>query len=550
MRRDVTWGDFTAMAALRLEVALAAVTDAEGRSTPGRHASRSGALAGTCRLLHQYAGRFGPLAHDPLGIDEDDVARLRGNLDALGRALRDEAAYASPERDPVSRHIADATRFLAFGSDLLASHHGPAGQPRSPYAAYLNSPTVARHVIAETAELASTAGRLAARLGQSSPPSRDASDSRFAARRLAGPAVLIEQAAIGIHRGLNAPRPANPAPGLTHLPVAVTAPPPPVRPGEPRHEALLAVATGADWLAAHTARKTAERPSTIGELPVIADHTAAAHLLSARLLEHTSSLLVPDPGTCDALTSAAHTLRAAAQAWRRAADSWKQAALRSAPQISDPHFVREAEFAGVRLGRTLFSDGWTHRDGTRRTPRAPQDIVATRTDSAALLAAVHAVPAAGQVLAEHTPWIAAAAVEHGVLLSSDLAHNPRGGTPADQFQDRWTRWYPALPQQVVPVTAAYNAARQASGAAQSAVARAAEAAGHPIGRAVLDADRRRTLGFTGDPAHDARRVNAAAARTRSGTARGPWESVRPPGRRAAELAREVGALHPHRGRGR
>ncbi|MBO1414185.1 hypothetical protein [Streptomyces sp. FH025] len=231
-------------------------------------------------------------------------------------------------------------------------------------------------------------------------------------------------------------------------------------------------------------------------------------------------------------------------------DLIRQAALGSALQISDPRFVREAEFVGVRLGRALFSDGWTHRDGARRNPRAADDIVATRTDAAHLLAALHAVPAAGQVLAEHTPWIAAAAVEHGVFLSSDPAHNPRGSTSADRFQDGWTRWYPAMPQQTAAVTEAYNAARQASAAAQAATARAADAAGHPVDRAVLDADRRRTLGFTGDPARDARRLNTDAARARSTTTRRPPEPAPLPGHRAAELAREVGTRHPQRGRTR
>ncbi|MEV7026651.1 hypothetical protein, partial [Kitasatospora sp. NPDC093558] len=148
---DATWGDFTALAASRLEYALAALAEAETRTTPGRHAARSEALAGTCRLLHRYTERYGPLAHDPLGISEDDVARLHGNLDTLVRGLRGEARYARHEVDPVSVHLAQATRFLAVGADVLASHHGPDGQPRSPYAAYLDSTVVARRIVAETA---------------------------------------------------------------------------------------------------------------------------------------------------------------------------------------------------------------------------------------------------------------------------------------------------------------------------------------------------------------------------------------------------------------
>ncbi|MBV2155065.1 hypothetical protein [Kitasatospora sp. SUK 42] len=62
----------------------------------------------------------------------------------------------------MARQIADATQSLSSAGDPLASHHGPADQPRSPYAAYLDSPMAACHVIAETAELASTTGRLAA----------------------------------------------------------------------------------------------------------------------------------------------------------------------------------------------------------------------------------------------------------------------------------------------------------------------------------------------------------------------------------------------------
>ncbi|KJS61956.1 hypothetical protein [Streptomyces rubellomurinus] len=549
MTSDPTWGDFTELAFLRLQYALAALAEAATRSTPGQHAARTEALAGTCRLLHNYSRRFGPLAHDPLGIAEGDVARLQGNLETLGRVLRFEARYARPEPDPVARHLADATRMLALGSDLLNSHHGPDGQHRSPYAAYLDSPTVARHVIAEVSELASTAGRVAARLGLLCPPDPRETRGHPLERRLAEPATLIEQAAIGIHRQLRSPRPVTPAPGLPNLPTAVISPPSPVRPGEPQYEALAAVTAGTEWLGAHTVRQATLRVPdvTFTELSLTANHTALAHLFAARLVEHTHRQLTADSAGQDALMSAAGSLRAAAQAWQRVAVGWGSY-FRSASTSRDSRPAQEAEFAVVRLGRTLFSAGWTHRDSGRRPTRAPQDIIAAPADVPPILAAVHAVPAAGQVLAEHTPWLAQTMIGRGVLLSSDPEHNPHGSTPADQFKKGWTRWYPASPDQIVPVTVAYDEARKASAAAQSATASAAAAAGHPLARALLDADRRRTLGFTGSPDRDRQRVNAAAARARSATA-SPSRNQEPPGlprHRAAELSREVAAHHRRR----
>ncbi|MFF3115439.1 hypothetical protein ACFVSN_40425 [Kitasatospora sp. NPDC057904] len=439
MTEDATWGDFTVLAASRLEYALAALAEAETRTTPGRHAARSEALAGTCRLLHRYTGRYGPLAHDPLGITEDDVARLHGNLDTLGWVLWGESRYARHEPDAVSLHLTEAYRLLAVGTDVLASHHGPDGQPRSPYAAYLDSTGAARRIVAETAELASTAGRVAVRIGQLCPPDSRVIRSHLVARQLAEPAFRIEQAAIGIHRQLNTPRPASPAPGLTHLPAAATPPPSAVRPGETRREALLAVRAGMDWLAAHTAQQAAERlPGvTAVELSAAADSTAFAHLLSARLIEVTRDLLTVDPVGRDSLLSAAQSLRTATSAWQHAADSW-QSRLRCAPEISTPRYAREAEFAFVRLGRTLFSSGWTPRDGGQRKTRDAREIITSPGDAALLLTAAHAIPATGQILAEHTPWIATTMVERGVLLSSDLAHNPRGGTPAECEADPFT----------------------------------------------------------------------------------------------------------------
>lgn len=546
---DLTWGDFVALAASRMGYALAALTlaDAEDPSTPGQHAARSEALADIFQLLHRSSGRYGPLAPDPLGIAEGDVARLHSNVEILGRFLRDEAFYAWPEPDPAASHLAKAVRFLRLAGDLLASHQGPDGEPRSPYAAYLDSAGVARHMIAETAELASTAGRVAVRIGQLCPPDRRVVRRHEVAHRLGERAMLIEQAAIGIHRQLHSPRPSLPAPGLTHLPAAATAIPLPVRPGEPQREALRAIGAGLDWLAAHVAQQAAQRlpDATVGELLAAADNSAVAHLFTARLIEHTRDLLTSDPVAQGVVGAAGGALRTAAQAWQQAADSWKPD-FGSAPAASNPRLVRESEFALVRIGRTLFSPGWTRRDGGRRRPRAAHEIITTPGDAPHLLAAAHAVPATGQILAEHVPRIAAALVRRGALLSSDPAHNPRGSTPSDRFKDGWIRWYPASAEQISRVTSAYNRARQASAAAQIAVARAAEVAGHPLARAVLETDRRNTLGFTGDPSSDTRRVQAAAARARSTTVARPPEPARLPAHRASELSREVGALHPRR----
>ncbi|WP_369185358.1 hypothetical protein [Streptomyces sp. Y1] len=549
MTDDVTWGDFITLAASRLEYAMAALTlsDAESRTTPGQHAARSEALADVFQVLHRYSGRFGPRAPDALGIAEGDVARLHSNVDILGRLLRDEAFYAWSEPDPAASHLAEAVRFLRLASDLLASHHGPDGEPRSPYAAYLDSDGVARHVVAETAELASTAARVAVRIGQLCPSDRRVVRSHLVAHRLRERAVLIEHAAIGIHRQLHSPRPSTPAPGLLHLTAAATTLSPPVRPGEPQHEALGATRAGLEWLAAHAVQQASRRlpEATVAELSIGADHCAAAHLLTARLIEHTRDLLTPDPVARGVLGAAGSALRSAARAWQQVATSWRSE-LGSAPAASNPRLVREAEFAVVRLGRTLYSSGWTRRDGFQRTPRAAHEIIATPADIAHLLAVAHAVPSAGQVLAEHVPRIATVLLQRGVLLSSDLAHNPRGGAPCDQIKDGWTRWYPASPEQIHHVTDAYNSARQADAAAQLASARAADVVGLPLGRAVLDADRRTTLGFTGDPSSDTRRVKAAAARARSSTVVRSPEPVRLPAHRASELAREVGALHPRR----
>ncbi|MFJ4188527.1 hypothetical protein [Kitasatospora sp. NPDC089509] len=547
---DVTWGDFITLAASRMDYALAALAlaDEESRSTPGQHAARSGALADVFQVLHRYSGRFGPQAPDLLDMSESDVGRLHSNVEILGRLLRDEAFCAWPEPDPAASHLAESVRFLRLAGDLLASHHGPNGEPRSPYAAYLDSAGAARHVVAETAELASVAGRVAVRDGQLCPPDRRVVRSHAVAHRIRERAVLIEQAAIGIHRQLHSPRLSMPAPGLVHLPAAASAPPSPIRPGEPQDEAFRATCAGLEWLAAHAAQQASQRlpEATVAELSIAADHFAVAHLLTARLVEHTRELLTPDPVARDVLGQASGALRDAAQAWQQAAVSWKPG-LGSAPATSNPRFVREAEFAVVRLGRTLFSPGWTRRDGGRRSARAAQEIITAPGDAARLLDAAHAVPAAGQILAEHVPRIAAVLVERGALLSSDLVHNPRGGAPSDQIKDGWTRWYPASAEQIRHVTDAYNSARQACAAAQTATARAAEVAGHPIARAVLDVDRRNTLGFTGDPAHDTQRVNAAAARARSTTTRArPPEPARMPAHRASELSREVAALHPRR----
>ncbi|MGW3078691.1 hypothetical protein [Kitasatospora sp. NPDC001132] len=173
------------------------------------------------KLLHRSSGRFGPLAPDPLGIAEGDVARLHSNIEILGRYLRDEAFYSWPEPDPAASH-------------------------------------------------------------------------------------------------------------------------------------LRAVGAGLDWLAAHVAQQAAQRlpDATVAELSIAADHSAVAHLFTARLIEHTRDLLTSDPVAQGVLGAAGGALRAAARAWQQAATSWKPD-FGSAPDALSPRLVREAEFAVVRLGRYI-----------------------------------------------------------------------------------------------------------------------------------------------------------------------------------------------------
>ncbi|GAA4839043.1 hypothetical protein [Kitasatospora terrestris] len=515
MSSEATWGDFAEFAARQLSDSYAALVESSTRATLGEHSSRSAALAEVCRLLHGFVGEFGPISVS--AVTPAEISDLQLNLQYLGSVLDREAASAPHEPNPLAGWIRDAGEMLKLSQDLLATHHFPGRSPRSPYAAYLDSPAGASHLLGATVRLAGLAGATAVQLGHTCPPTpRNTRRWVSLSQRLTLSAIQVERVATNVlHRidGLDDPLVVPRAAGA--LPAAALLRPAAVMPGESQDTALRSVVSGSEWLAAHAVRLAAERLPNVtpAELITASNRTALSHLIAARLLEHTRDLLTPDTASTKSLNEACQRLRTAAHVWQAASQSWGSS-FHSTPAGQPTAMAREAEFVTVRLGRTLFSYGWTPRDTTRH-PRPAADIITGPEAHRPLLNAVRAVPAAGEVLAEHLPMMALIMAQRGVLLSSDPTFNPRGSDLPAQMQKGWTRWYQATPDQLAPVAAAYLAARSASAAAETAAARVARDLGHPILRSYLDADRRQTLGFSGDPESDAQRVRASAARARS-----------------------------------
>ncbi|MFG2821708.1 hypothetical protein ACGFX4_20035 [Kitasatospora sp. NPDC048365] len=514
-----TWGHFTGLATDHLQQALGELATTAERSSEGVHAARADALAGVCRQLQPSIARFGPLAVDARLTSDEELGRLQQSLEKLNAELTRTATFFQPEVDGLALRLTDTAQILSFGRDILSSHHAPTGQPLTQYAAYLDSPTAAYEILAETAGLASMAGFAAMHLARLSPPvrrySRDRAPLSSRVNVLAG---QLELAATSINSRFSFAWPpvALAGPGVAELPLAPSQPPSSVLPGESRDVALHAVAASCEWLAAHAVRQQAQSVPdlTVGEIRDLAHFQAASHLLSARLIEHTWDATADGSTEARPYAEAASALRTSSRAWRTAAESW-HSGLRSAPVGARPVALREAEFMTVRLGRMLFAQGWTPRDGFNRPVRPADQITAGPSTVTDLLNTVRTIAASSEVLAEHVPRIVASMANRGILLSSDPAFNPRGDTLAAQMTKGWTRWYAATVDQLNPVFAAYNAARTASADADAQLSWSAAGTGNPIPRARLDADRRRALAFTGDPDLDNQRVRASAARARS-----------------------------------
>ncbi|MFG2821720.1 hypothetical protein ACGFX4_20095 [Kitasatospora sp. NPDC048365] len=516
---EPSWGEFTGTAADELQVILSGLSATKDRCSEGEHAARAEALADVCGRLQPVVRRFGPLVADAGAVAGDELASLELGLESLNRELRRAAAVSPPAPDPVASRLADTARMLSLGGDVLASHHAPSGQPRSQYAAYLDSPAAAYEILAEAAATASMAGFTAMHLARLSPPvrrySRDRAPLSTRVNVLAG---QLELTATSINNRFSFawPPAAMAGSSIGELPLAPSGPPVPVQPGESMESAHRAVVTSSEWLAAQVVRQQAQRMPDLSvvELRSMANHISRSQLLGARLIEHSLDAITSDATSAGGYVEAAARLRTSSLAWRSVGTVWHDT-FASIPTGTSPPVLREAEFIAVRLGRTLFTSGWTPLDGFRRPTRDTDQIVQGPDSVVDLLSAVRAVAASGEVLAEHFPQITTSMVRGGVLLSSDPSYNPHGDTLAAQMARGWTRWYATAAEQIVPVVNAYNAARTASADADTAIGQAAAAEGIRLPRARLDADRRQTLAFTGDPALDTQRVRASAARARS-----------------------------------
>jgi hypothetical protein len=253
--------------------------------------------------------------------------------------------------------------------------------------------------------------------------------------------------------------------------------PAPDAPEETPLQAARAIIDGCAFLTSHAVRGAHHDPQvpqpTAGTLRSIAQHLSLSHLLAARQIRHLATEAALAGHDTWEGQRAAGRLHVAAAAWRLCADQWQDVVTSPEAGPRDPA-ARTVETVTIRIGRLLFTaPGWTPVDGGSRPLRPAAALLADPATAAAVLASVHALPAAAGAIADQHAHTAGQLAASGALHSNARAHRP-DGAPA---------WYPVQQGQLGKITAAYTAAKGASADATRATAAAAQAAGHPITRA-------------------------------------------------------------------
>jgi hypothetical protein len=371
---------------------LAAI-DALHQITPNA-TNTATAIAGHVRLLHASAVHASFLA-DESGVLTDRTRRgtraIQAFCDALSPWRRTKLDAASRDRTGPWHAAADR---LGIAHDILATHIGPAHEPRSLEAAALREPGASATALQRLAAIVDVAVLAAPRLARQARQSTPDATTELAL--LEGHTMPLGIAAATLIDGLSDQRPDQ---RLTLM-----QPAPPLRLAGPGAADPLGIAAQAlDVLGRHTIEQvrhpgvrsvatlhilTATSTSLIGHLEALA--AALQHRNGQR-----QALLAPDPGSL-----------------LRARGAWVHAGrvLAAHPALAPaPRLLVEAALVGQRSLATLTRDGkrWRQVTEIANDPRLGDNV------DASLARVVDRVA----LLGPHVAQLSYQCAEHGLLAS-------------------------------------------------------------------------------------------------------------------------------------
>ncbi|MER6314441.1 hypothetical protein ABT237_11810 [Streptomyces sp. NPDC001581] len=463
------------------------------------------ALAGEVdSLLLQVQKSLGPRAYTPTPTSEERgltaaERNLRDCLELARQSLGTARRYLSPQAGdggPAAARIASAAQALSAVRDTINSHLGPDRAPLTPYAYLLRHQKAFDYLARRLSEVAWAAGHVVHRLSQGAEHP-GAVDAFTQARTSLGHASVYARAATrdADHDLASFPAalPVEPVQALaTDATSTVTA-----RLAEDS-ERLSRAAYGA-------LHDRAERRLSGSDLQQISRWNAMGRLLAGRTLLHVAQA-APDGAVPNSLNAAAAALRESSKAWKGAAEAWTRVVDTGDPRehpplpppglaqvqqgkvvqmpSTDPHpAVVISRTSVVRLGQLLFGPHWTPEQPPG-TARLATDIVADAGGEGALAATAYRLSATGWQMAAAAPWVVRRA-EAG-LVTDSAAYRPSG-------LDKGRRFYPVHPRQLETLTGAYSAVTGAEQQGAAALLAAAQSAGTPVPRAMLDAAAHRSI---------------------------------------------------------
>ncbi|WP_328741252.1 hypothetical protein OHA91_39600 (plasmid) [Streptomyces erythrochromogenes] len=486
------------------DVAIARLDEVARTPLASIGADERAALAGEVEgLLLQVQKSLGPRAYTPTPTTEErELTAAERNLSDCLDLARDSLStarrYLSPQggESQASSRIASATQALGAVRDTISSHLGPDRAALTPYAYLLRHQKAFDYLARRQAEVAWAAGRVVHRLTQDAehPGAVDAFNQARAS---------LDHASVYAR---SSTRDADH--DLAAFPTALPVEPVHAASTDPTSAITARLAEDSERLsrAAYTAlHDRADQRLSGSDLQQISRWNAMGRLLAGRTLLHVAEG-VTDGAVRDSLKDAAAALRGSSKAWKGAAEAWtrvvdigdprehpvlpppglaqvKQGTVASMPS-TDPHpAVVISRTSVVRLGQLLFGSQWTPEQPPGNA-RPAADVVADAGGEGALAAAAYRLSATGWQMAAAAPWVVRRA-EAG-LVTDSANYRPAG-------LDRDRRFYPAHPRQIEVLTGAYSAAMGAEQKGAAALLTAAQSAGTPVPRAMLDAAAHRSI---------------------------------------------------------
>ena len=370
---------------------------------------------------------------------------------------------------PAVTHLAVAADHLAAGRDLLQTHYtiGPSGDRahRSYWAPVIACEPVTAALLAELASHARVLAPWAARLSISSPTDPSAPASACVALHTATRWLWIAGATVQTGQ----PLPAEGQVLLNAIPANV--PPPRQSPadGESLSELCAGIAITAERLRHAALAFSAEArwsPATTSAswrrdalASAITGH--ATQIILRALAQQAPNLGIGQPAE-EALQAAATAVARAWSRWRAVAHQWDSANTGISPGAGPTPVAAEFGDLVLRTGRLAYRNpAWTPACARSSATRSPADLAPSRSDFAAVVAAVHtATDAITRIAVEDRQAVRTACNERRICTPT---------LPLPAMNNGHRRYRRAEPARALAILASYDTAIELTSHAAAAL---------------------------------------------------------------------------------